>query len=121
MVVSCSLFPLQYCRKPAFPGAGNPINSNGYHSLFAQGNEYGILCVAPFAATLAAEVAAGKSLADAWNAAAAAATDAAKATAELTPKLGRARSHTARSLGHPDAGAISLALCARIVGAAIAR
>ena len=48
--------------------------------------------------------------------AAQAATVAAEATAQLTPKLGRARSHTQRSLGHPDAGAVSLAMIARLVG-----
>lgn len=73
----------------------------------------------PFSDTLNKEIAQGKSLADAWAIAAQTATQSADATAQLTPKLGRARSHTQRSLGHPDAGAISLALCARIVGEAI--
>lgn len=73
----------------------------------------------PFAATLNDEVAKGKSLAQAWAVAADVATTAAEATAQLTPKLGRAKSHTQRSLGHPDAGAISLALCARVVAEAI--
>ena len=36
---------------------------------------------------------------------------AAKATAEMLPKLGRARPHGSRSLGHPDPGAMSLAYC----------
>ena len=75
----------------------------------------------PFVATLAAEVDRGQPLASAWAAAAAAATRAAEATAQLTPKLGRARPHAARSVGHPDAGAVSLALCARTVADAIAR
>ena len=70
----------------------------------------------PFARTLRDEVSAGKSLTDAWSVAAHAATVAAEATAQLTPKLGRARSHTQRSLGHPDAGAVSLAMIARLVG-----
>lgn len=73
----------------------------------------------PFASTLNAEVAKGKPLAEAWAIAADVATQAADATAQLTPKLGRAKSHTQRSLGHPDAGAISLALCARVVAEAI--
>jgi dihydroxyacetone kinase len=75
---------------------------------------------APFVATLKAKLGEGTGLGDAWAAAAQAATSAAEATAQLTPKLGRARSHTARSLGHPDAGAVSFALCARVVAAAIA-
>ncbi|GHU27862.1 hypothetical protein AGMMS50256_08620 [Betaproteobacteria bacterium] len=43
----------------------------------------------------------------------------AEATAQLTPKLDRVKSHTQRSLGYPDAGAVSLALCARVVAEAI--
>ena len=70
----------------------------------------------PFVTALTTEVAKGQALAAAWKSAAQAATAAAEATAQLAPKLGRARSHTARSLGHPDAGAVSLALCARVVG-----
>jgi len=61
-------------------------------------------------------VSGGASLRAGWAEAAAAATRAAEATAQLTPRLGRARPLAARSLGHPDAGAVSLALCARTVG-----
>ncbi|WP_405404284.1 dihydroxyacetone kinase family protein [Paracoccus sp. Ld10] len=75
----------------------------------------------PFADTLAAQVAQGAALADAWHAAADAATAAADATAALTPRLGRARPLAERSIGHPDAGAISLALCARVIAGALAR
>jgi len=63
----------------------------------------------PFADTLAARVAAGENLGVAWTAAATAATAAAEATAELRPRLGRARPLAEKSIGHPDAGAISLA------------
>lgn len=73
----------------------------------------------PFSKTLNEEVVQGKSLADAWAVAAKVSAQAADATAQMTPKLGRAKSHTQRSLGHPDAGAISLALCARVVGEAL--
>ena len=75
----------------------------------------------PFAHTLRDEVANGKPLAAAWAAAAQAATTAAEGTAQLTPKLGRARSHTQRSLGYPDAGAVSLAMMARLIGEALDR
>jgi dihydroxyacetone kinase len=75
----------------------------------------------PFVATLTAEVERGQPLAHAWSAAAGAATKAAEATAQLTPKLGRARPHAARSVGHPDAGAVSLALCARVAGSSMAK
>ena len=70
----------------------------------------------PFVETLEAAFAAGRPLAAAWAEAAAAATAAADATASLTPKLGRARPLAERSIGHPDAGAISLALVARVAG-----
>jgi dihydroxyacetone kinase len=73
----------------------------------------------PFVETLEASFAAGKPLKVAWADAASAAQAAADATTRLTPKLGRARPLAERSIGHPDAGAISLALVARIVGEAL--
>ncbi|MCV9999690.1 dihydroxyacetone kinase family protein [Pararhizobium sp. YC-54] len=68
----------------------------------------------PFVETLEREAASGKSLPQAWTLAADAAKSAADATSALTPKLGRARPLAAKSIGHPDAGAISLALVARV-------
>jgi dihydroxyacetone kinase len=59
-----------------------------------------------------ASVQAGATLAEAWRLGADAATEAAAATRTLLPKVGRARPHAERSLGTPDAGAISLALIA---------
>ena len=73
----------------------------------------------PFVETLAREVEAGRSLAEAWRSAADAASAASTATAPLVPKRGRARPLAAKSVGHPDPGAISLALCAQAVGDAI--
>ncbi|KAB2700555.1 MULTISPECIES: dihydroxyacetone kinase family protein [Brucella] len=70
----------------------------------------------PFMETLENAFASGKPLADAWKQAAEVAKVAAEATAPLTPKLGRARPLAEKSIGHPDAGAISLALVAEIVG-----
>ncbi|WP_018238205.1 dihydroxyacetone kinase family protein [Ensifer sp. BR816] len=70
----------------------------------------------PFVETLEREAVAGKPLVEAWKAAAKAAQDAAEATSSLTPKLGRARPLAEKSIGHPDAGAISLALVARVAG-----
>jgi dihydroxyacetone kinase len=52
---------------------------------------------------------------DAWPTAAEVATDAARATAGMRPKVGRARPLAERSVGTPDAGATSLAMCARTV------
>ncbi|GAB3256334.1 dihydroxyacetone kinase family protein [Kineosporia babensis] len=51
----------------------------------------------------------------AWGAAAAAGEKAATGTADLIPRTGRARTHAERSLGTPDAGAVSLSLVARAV------
>ncbi|WP_322410822.1 dihydroxyacetone kinase family protein [Microbacterium invictum] len=70
----------------------------------------------PFSSTLWQEVAAGASLTDAWCAAAAAATRAAAATADLISRVGRARTHGQSSLGTPDPGAHSLALIVTAVG-----
>ncbi|WP_037418901.1 dihydroxyacetone kinase family protein [Sinorhizobium sp. CCBAU 05631] len=70
----------------------------------------------PFVDRLEREAAAGKPLVEAWKAAAKAAQDAAEGTSSLTPKLGRARPLAEKSIGHPDAGATSLALVARVTG-----
>lgn len=75
----------------------------------------------PFVDTLESGVADGKALVDAWADAASTAEQAAQDTASLRPKLGRARPLAERSMGTPDAGAISLALCTRVVGAVLAR
>lgn len=64
----------------------------------------------PFADTLASHVGAGEELVEAWSAAAAEATRAADATADLMPRLGRARSHGDKALGVRDPGAVSMAL-----------
>lgn len=74
----------------------------------------------PFVTTLASAVAQGAPLVAAWDRAATAATAAAEATAALVPRLGRARPLAARSLGHPDAGAVSLALCVRVIAQSLA-
>lgn len=71
----------------------------------------------PFVEVLVERTSAGDALRVAWSAAAVRSTAAADATAQLTPRLGRARPLAERSLGHPDAGAVSLAMCARVVGA----
>lgn len=61
----------------------------------------------------------GTSLADAWTAAAEAAESAAQATADLKPRLGRARPLAEKSIGHPDPGAISFARIAARIAARI--
>jgi dihydroxyacetone kinase len=72
--------------------------------------------LAPVVDTLEQHAAAGNPLPEAWTAAADAAQQAAEATARLKPRVGRARPLAERSLGTPDAGALSLALCARTAG-----
>lgn len=70
----------------------------------------------PFTETLSASVERDESLSHAWNAAAEQARQAAQATADLRPKVGRARPLAERSLRTPDAGAVSLAACLETVG-----
>jgi dihydroxyacetone kinase len=81
-----------------------------------RGDKTMVDAIVPFAETLAAEVAAGRTLAAAWGTAATAATAAAAATADLLPRMGRARPHAEKSLGTVDAGAHSFALIVTAVG-----
>ncbi|MFF1385117.1 dihydroxyacetone kinase family protein [Arthrobacter sp. NPDC058288] len=69
----------------------------------------------PFRDALAAGVNAGQSLTEAWGAAATVAQQAAEDTARLLPLMGRARPHAEKSLGTPDAGAVSMALIVRAI------
>ncbi|MBT0770068.1 dihydroxyacetone kinase family protein [Kineosporia sp. J2-2] len=64
-------------------------------------------------------VAQGADGAAATAAAATAAEQAAEGTSRLIPRAGRARTHAERSLGTPDAGAVSLSLIARAVHTAL--
>jgi dihydroxyacetone kinase len=73
----------------------------------------------PFAATLTGAAATGAGLPAAWSAAAEAADKAARHTAQLLPRMGRARPLAAKSLGTPDAGAVSLALIVNAVDRAL--
>ncbi len=75
----------------------------------------------PFARELRAKVGAGEQLPAAWSAAAEVAQQQAEATAELRPKVGRARPLAERSVGTPDAGAVSMAMAVRAVGEVLSR
>ena len=75
----------------------------------------------PFSGELSRAVDGGASLAAAWATAADAATRAAASTADLLPRMGRARPHAEKSLGTPDPGAHSLALIVTAVGAVLER
>jgi len=76
--------------------------------------------LAPATDALSAAVADGQSLGAAFASAADVADKAAQATAELLPKIGRARPLAEKSLGTPDAGAVSMALAFRAVSRAVA-
>ncbi|UVJ41354.1 dihydroxyacetone kinase family protein [Arthrobacter sp. CJ23] len=69
----------------------------------------------PFRDALATGVNDGQSLTEAWGAAATVAQLSADDTSRLLPLMGRARPHAEKSLGTPDAGAISLALIVRAI------
>jgi dihydroxyacetone kinase len=73
----------------------------------------------PFAEALDQAVTGGDPLSAAWSSAADVATKAARDTVDLVPQMGRARTHTHRSVGTPDAGAVSLALIVNAVAAAL--
>ncbi|TDD25947.1 dihydroxyacetone kinase family protein [Nonomuraea diastatica] len=70
---------------------------------------------APFCEALTGRVRSGAELPAAWREAARVCESAAEATAGLRPQIGRARPLAERSVGTPDAGATSLALCALAV------
>lgn len=69
----------------------------------------------PFSEALTAGVVSGHGLSRSWDHAAQIAEVAAQSTATLLPRVGRARPHAERSLGTPDAGAVSLALIVQSV------
>ncbi|GGX98118.1 erythrulose kinase [Litchfieldella qijiaojingensis] len=64
----------------------------------------------PFAETLSEAVASGQGVVEAWVQASEKAQQAAQDTANLLPRMGRARPLAEKSLGTPDAGAMSLAM-----------
>jgi len=96
----------------AITEAGRKIMDFGKAQL---GDKTLVDVLVPFAQALEGEVAAGKSLDMAWSAAAAVAEESATATANLLPKMGRARPLAQKSLGTPDAGAVSMALIIRSI------
>jgi D-erythrulose 4-kinase len=69
----------------------------------------------PFVESFEAAVGDGTDWRTAWLASVEVAQKSAAETAELRPKVGRARPLAERSVGTPDAGAISLAMCAHVV------
>jgi D-erythrulose 4-kinase len=92
--------------------AVDKVSSMGKASL---GDKTMLDAAIPFIETLEREFAAGKSLNDALKSAAQVAKASAEATASLVAKIGRARPLAERSIGTPDAGAISFALIAEAI------
>jgi len=74
----------------------------------------------PFARSLGEQATPAATPAAAWAGAAAVAQQAAQDTAHLRPRMGRARPHAERSVGHPDAGAISFARIVTVVAGCLA-
>ena len=70
----------------------------------------------PFNNAFTENISEQRKLAESWSAAAMHARTAAEKTAYMRPRVGRARPLAERSLGTPDPGAISLALCLAAVG-----
>ncbi len=98
----------------------------GYDALVrlggaAPGDKTMLDAIGPFADALAERVDDGATLAQAWRAAATVADQAAKETASLRPRIGRARPLAERSVGTPDAGAVSFAMCAEVVAETLER
>jgi dihydroxyacetone kinase len=77
-----------------------------------QGDKTMVDALLPYVAALTHHLADGVTPAEASTRAAHSAYQAAEQTAELRPRLGRARPLAEKSLGHPDPGAISFALIA---------
>jgi dihydroxyacetone kinase len=98
-------------------GAKDAIMSFGKAEV---GDKTMVDALVPFSDTLAAEISGGADLATAWQRAADATTAAAAATADLLPRMGRARPHAEKSLGTPDAGAYSLGLIVQSIAVVLA-
>lgn len=98
---------------------------DGYDALVqlggaAPGDKTMLDALLPFVEELERRVADGQDWQVAWLRAADVARAAAEATASMRPKVGRARPLAERSVGTPDAGATSLAMCAQTVAGSFA-
>ncbi|MBJ7336259.1 D-erythrulose 4-kinase [Mycolicibacterium sp.] len=93
---------------------------DGYDALIelggaSPGDKTMLDAMLPFVEELQRRVDDGESWQDGWRSAADVATEAARDTAEMRPKVGRARPLAERSVGTADAGATSLAMIAHTV------
>lgn len=92
----------------------------GYDALMdlggaRRGDKTMLDALGPFVESFESAVSDGTDWRAAWSASVEVAQKSAAETAELRPKVGRARPLAERSVGTPDAGAISLAMCAHVV------
>ncbi|MFJ3379495.1 dihydroxyacetone kinase family protein [Curtobacterium sp. NPDC090217] len=76
----------------------------------AVGDKTMVDALVPFDDVLTTRITAGDDLTTAWSEAADAAQQAADGTADLLPRMGRARTHAEHAVGTPDPGAVSFAL-----------
>ena len=109
------------CAADVAQGVAAGVQSVMTYGKAEVGDKTLVDALVPFSVELTRAVDAGTSLATAWATAADAATRAAASTADLLPRMGRARPHAEKSLGSPDPGAHSLALIATAVGAVLER
>jgi dihydroxyacetone kinase len=86
----------------------------------SEGDKTMLDALLPFARALRERVEQGASLPDAWRQAAEVAVARAASTADLRPKVGRARPLAEKSLGTPDAGATSMGMIVTVVGEVLA-
>ncbi|MEH3155576.1 MAG: dihydroxyacetone kinase family protein [Gordonia paraffinivorans] len=98
---------------------------DGYDALIAlggaaPGDKTMLDALGPFVDDLEQGLADGSPWQEAWTHAADVATTAAADTAQMRPRVGRARPLAERSVGTPDAGATSLAMCAQTVASELA-
>jgi dihydroxyacetone kinase len=98
-------------------GASEAISATGGARL---GDKTMLDALIPFAEALSKRTQSGAPLPEAWAAAAEVAHTAAQSTAQLQPRIGRARPHAERSIGTPDPGAVSLALAVTAVASTLA-
>jgi dihydroxyacetone kinase len=86
----------------------------------SEGDKTMLDALLPFARALRERVEQGRALSDAWRQAAEVAVAGAASTADLRPRVGRARPLAEKSLGTPDAGATSMGMIVTTVGEVLA-
>lgn len=104
-----------YSEKEILASIGSAIDEIKVLGKATLGDKTMLDAMIPFLNTLTNEMNNNISFIKSWSAAASDANNAALATANLVPKVGRARPLAAKSLGTPDAGATSFALIVKVI------